>query len=191
VTDASTPIIDPPPPGQATELPVVVLGGESGRVKPMVRLLPGRVYISVVLYPIYVLIVVAAIVAVNFALQTAEWSPSVVALAYGLFFCWNWVYGVAYRYRRWLLKFMALTASLFMGLSLTYLVWERAQAQLVPIDGRLVMRAAEASLDVVWFATLLSTILLLLHVLILGRGYREKRARVNGSEMAEKLTKLS
>ncbi|MFU8802473.1 MAG: hypothetical protein ACNA8W_01570 [Bradymonadaceae bacterium] len=178
MTQPSKPYVDPSPAGRSTELPVVVIGEEGGRVKPAVRLLPGRVDVSHVLYPTYLLIIGAGSLAVNFAVNTGEWSAPVVALGWGLLFAWHWVYGVTYRYRRWLLKSFTLLVSLFMGLGLSFLAWERAQPQEIPVAGSLVMRGQVTLLEFVWLATAMSSLLLILHVLVLGRGYREKRLRV-------------
>lgn len=186
MTESSTPAIEPAPQSRSTELPIVVIGEEGGRIKPAVRLLPGRINVSFILYPIYALILGAGALAVNFALHSGEWSPSVIATAYGLLFAWHWVYGVTYRYRRWFLKSFCVLISLFMGLSLSYLMWERAQPQLIPLDGRLVERGEVAVLEIVGLATILSALLLLAHVLILGRGYREKQVHGKKKSVAGK-----
>ncbi len=165
---------------RSMELPVVVLGDSNAGESPAERLLPGRVEASWVLYPCYLLVIVSGSLAVNFAIDTFEWSPLVVFLAWILLFTWNWVYGVAYRYRRRVMKYMAVMMSVVMGLGLAALCWERGQPQLVAtaadLSAELIERAEVRRLLVACWLMVLSTAGLLAHVVFLGRGYRVKRA---------------
>lgn len=168
------------PASRSMELPVVVLGSSDAGERPAERLLPGRIEASWVLYPCYLLVIVSGSLVVNFAIDTFEWSPMVVLLAWVLLFTWNWVYGVAYRYRRRIMKYFSVTMSIVMGLGLAALCWERGQPQLVAtaadVSAELIERAEVRRLLVACWLMVLSTAALLAHVLFLGRGYRVKRA---------------
>ena len=161
------------------ELPVVVLGSSDAGERPAERLLPGRVEASWILYPCYLLVILSGSLVVNFAIDTQEWSPVVVSLAWVLLFTWNWVYGVAYRYRRRFMKYMSITMSIVMGFGLAALCWERGQPQLVAtlveVGAVLVERGEVRRLVLASWLIAVSTIGLLVHVVFLGRGYRVKR----------------
>ncbi len=163
------------------ELPVVVLGETGAGEKPAERLLPGRVEASWLLYPCYLLVILSGSLAVNFAIDTLEWSPVVVLVAWVLLFTWNWVYGVAYRYRRRYMKYLAVVMSLVLGLGLAAMCWERAQPQLVAVAGslagELIERGEVRRLILASWLMVLGTVLLMVHVVFLGRGYRVKRVR--------------
>lgn len=180
---------DKRPPGEAdlqvqddvratVELPAVVLGEEQVQaVRPMRRLLPGIVDLRWAVYPAYVLCFIAGGIAVNVAIDGREWAAGPVALAWSLLFLWEWVYAVAYRYRRTLLKYFSGLMVLVVGGLLTLLVWERGQPQLVATLQGLVERPAVRSLSLAAFCTAMSAALVVLHLAALGRGYREKRRR--------------
>lgn len=165
----------------STELPVVVLGdSEDERVTtevPRERLLQGRLPERVVLYPIYALNVLAGLIAMQFAFTTKEWSALVVGLAWFLLYVWYWFYGVAYRYRRPLLKYSSVIVILGLTVSLAYFSIERAQPQMAMVARTQLVERGEAS-SLYWVAifTLIASGLLIAHLVFLGRGYRRKRS---------------
>lgn len=162
----------------STELPVVVLGDDSEATSeaPRVRLLQGRINERWILYPIYVLHLVAGGLAALFAAGSAEWSPIPVGLAWILLYVWNWFYGVAYRYRRPVLKYTSLFVIFGFTAALAFFVFERARAQTAMLDMHEIGERAAAPL-LYWagVATLVAAGLLLAHFVFLGRGYRRKR----------------
>ncbi len=162
-------------PNVSTEFPVVVLGDERGAAAPGRRLLQGRVAERSVLYPIYLLVSIAGALAAQFALDSEEWSVVPIALGWSTLFAWYWFYGVAYRYRRRLLKYTSVSAILILSIFLAILCVDRAAAQVVIAGGELVERSARPIL--VWSAivTLGAAGLLIFHVAFLGRGYRVKK----------------
>ncbi|RAL24930.1 hypothetical protein DL240_01600 [Lujinxingia litoralis] len=171
---------DPPesaPETRTTEAPRVVLGERGEAARPEVRLLPGRIKASRLLYPAYLLVWVGAGLASLFAWARAEWHPLMVFVGWGALFCWYWVYGVAYRYRRSLMKVMAVGMSVLMGLVLIWVSLTRAAPMRVPQGGELVERGALVLPGAAGVATALSLAVVLAHLLYFGRGYREKRAR--------------
>ncbi|TXD43495.1 hypothetical protein FRC96_01655 [Lujinxingia vulgaris] len=168
---------DAPSPARSTEAAPVVLGERSGAAAPAVRLLPGRVEASRVLYPGYLLVWVGASLASLFAWRRAEWHPLMVFVGWGGLFCWYWVYGVAYRYRRRLMKVLAVGMSALVGAVLIWVSATRAAPMRVPVDGVLVERGALLLPGLAAVATTLSLALLIAHLLYFGRGYREKRER--------------
>jgi len=163
-------------PNVSTEFPTVVLGDERVAVAPRRRLLQGRVAERSVLYPIYLLVSIAGALAAQFALHSEEWSVIPVSLGWAMLFVWYWLYGVAYRYRRRLLKYFSVSVILATSVVLAMLCVDRAVAQVaVTAAGELIERASRPIL--VWSAivTLAAAGLLIFHVAFLGRGYREKR----------------
>lgn len=161
----------------STELPLVVLGDDAdvSQEAPRVRLLQGRIHEAWVLYPVYLLVLGAGFLAVRFASDTAEWSAAVVGLAWFLLFVWNWFYGVAYRYRRRLLKYSSVFVVLALSASLAYFSMERATPQRAMISATQIgERAAAPSLYWAAIATLVAGGLLVAHIVFLGRGYRRK-----------------
>jgi len=177
-----------PPPGiesqpsdasVSTELPLVVLGEdvEASQEAPRVRLLQGRIHEAWVMYPVYGLVLGAGLLAVRFAATTAEWSAIVVGLAWFLLFVWNWFYGVAYRYRRPLLKYSSVLVVLALTAALAYFSMERAAAQRAMISMNEIAERPEAP-TLYWaaVATMVAAALLVLHLVFLGRGYRRKQA---------------
>ena len=169
-----------PPAGERSlELPAVIIGDRGLQDSaPQQRLLPGRVPESLVLYPAYTFSLLAGILAAHWALSTAELNALVLLLAWCLLFCWYWVYGVAYRYRRWLMKGFALFMSFFTALALTFFSALRSTSLYLPSDTGLSLRAPQPILMVVAGLTLLSLAAIISHVLYLGRGYRKKSTSV-------------
>ena len=166
---------DPPPPErQSMELPAVILGDRGDDESPPARVLPGKVPKQLVLYPAYGAVALATVLAIRFSLHSAEWHPLMVSLAWGLLFCWYWVYGVAYRYRRRLMKYFALTVSAVTAGSLTFISAARATSMAVPDGADLVVRDTYPTLFITAALTTLSFAAVMTHVLYLGRGYRQK-----------------
>ena len=91
------------------ELPAVVLSEERQRMAPRRRLLPGLIDRKWLLYPSYLLTVLAGGIAVHVALDSQEWHPLPVALGWAMLFIWEWVYSAAYGYRRSILKYFSAT----------------------------------------------------------------------------------
>ena len=162
------------------ELPAVVLGTNVGKsLQEVQRVLPGRIPSSVLFYPIYLLLVISGGIAGNVALDTEEWSFFVVALAWFLAFSWNWLYVIAWEYRRRLLEMFSLLNAIVMQLGLAALAIDRGAPQRVANPRReLVERGHIASLD--WVAGILTVcvFLLLLHFFWFGRGWRTKQESV-------------
>ncbi len=173
-------ITQPDPAGVSTELPVVVFGDDDATLASSeflrVRLLPGRLHEAWILYPIYGLNLVSGLLAMSFAIGTHEWSAPVVGLAWLLLGVWNWFYGVAYRYRRPLLKYSSVIVILGLTTALVSFSIERAQPQLAMVRAtQLSERAASAELYWAAVATVVAAGLLVAHLVFLGRGYRQKR----------------
>ncbi|MFP4597488.1 MAG: hypothetical protein ACLFVJ_04500 [Persicimonas sp.] len=156
------------------ELPRVVLGGdEADRRAPERRVLPGLVDLRWLSYPAYIACFGAGGIAVNFAIDVPEWSAPPVALAWAMLFFWEWIYGVAYHYRRRVLRYFSFLLVAAMSAGLAALCWERAEPQLVATGAGLAERGHVDSLDWAAILTLVSGVLITLHVVVLGRGYRE------------------
>lgn len=166
--------------GVSTELPIVVLGDDElvSDEAPRVRLLQGRVHEAWVMYPIYALQFAAGGLGVHFALGTHEWSAIPVGLAWFLLYVWNWFYGVAYRYRRRLLKYTSVTIVLVLTVALAYFCFEKAPRQDVVVlaKGELGSRPPAPGLYWAAVATMVAAGLLVAHIVFLGRGYRRKRS---------------
>lgn len=164
------------------ELPRVVLGSEEvDRRAPVKRVLPGLVDLRWLSYPAYVACFVGGGLAVNFAIDGQEWSAPPIALAWMALFFWEWIYGVAYHYRRTVLKYFSFAMVAGMTTLLAALCWERAEPQMVAAVNGLVERGHVGALDWAAVATIASGVLIGAHVLILGRGYREKKRRATTS----------
>ena len=169
----------PPPAERSLELPAVIIGDRGNRnAAPVERLLPGRVPESLVLYPAYTLTLMAGILGAQWALRTEELNPLMLLLAWCLLFCWYWVYGVAYRYRRWLMKSFALFISSLTALALTFFSALRSTSLYLPAEAGLALRPPQPILLVVAALTLISLAAIISHVLYLGRGYRKKSTSV-------------
>lgn len=162
--------------GMSAELPVVVLGekGKDVHTAPAERLLQGRVPETRVLYPCYVLVAISGLITISFAVDSPEWASIPVALAWFFLFVWYWFYGVAYRYRRRLLKYTSVSVILLVSGALSALSVDRGLAQ-VAFDGNHI--AHRGPIPMLYWATVLiivAAILLIVHVVFLGRGYRRK-----------------
>lgn len=134
------------------------------------------------LYPAYGLSLFSGILSAHWAIRSGELNPFVVLLSFLLLFCWYWVYGVAYRYRRRLMKLLASAMSTFTAATLVFLTLLRASPLYVPGDDGLGTRASQPILILVAFMTALSLVAICVHLFYLGRGYREKSAPVNEPE---------
>ena len=170
----------PPVQEQSLELPAVIIGDrgdDDDRLE--VRLLPGRIPKSLVLYPVYAAVGLAALLATHFSLRTGEWHPLMPLLGWGLLYCWYWVYGVAYRYRRWMMKFFALFMATVTAASLALVASVRSASMAVPTGEGLQLRPDQPILVAVTVLTLASLAAIYLHVIYLGRGYRQKRLHGN------------
>lgn len=160
------------------ELPAVIIGDRGEDSAPLeTRLLPGRVHESLVLYPVYILVGFSALLAGHFAFKTGEWNLFMTGTGWGLLYCWYWVYGVAYRYRRRIMKYFSLMMSLITASSLAFVSALRGAATHIPAPEGLVLRGAEPVMFFVALLTALSGAAILAHVLFLGRGYREKAVK--------------
>ena len=161
---------------RSLELPAVIIGDRGTQAdQPRVRVLPGRVAPSVVLFPIYAAVGLAALLATNFAVETGEWHPVMTLLGWGLLYSWFWVYGVGYRYRRWMMKYFALLMATGTAAVLVMVTASRAASMLVPGSSGLVVRSAQPQLFVVIALTGATVVAAFVHVVYLGRGYRQKR----------------
>jgi hypothetical protein len=168
----------PPPQERSLELPAVIIGDRGQKeAQPRVRLLPGRVPESVLLFPAYTLVGIATLIAGHFAVTTGEWNLLVTLLGWGLLLSWYWVYGVTFRYRRLLMKLFALVMSGLTAGSLTFVSAVRAGSLRAPAEGVLVVREAIWSMTLCAGLTGVSLVLILSHAVYFGRGYREKRDR--------------
>lgn len=174
---------DPPRPdaGDASEpmrgtveLPAVVLSEERQRMAPRRRLLPGLVDRKWLLYPSYLLTVLAGGIAVHVALDTAEWHPIPVAIGWSMLFVWEWVYSAAYGYRRSLLKYFSATMVCLMAALLAFVTFDKAAAQTVVTSTGLFDRGALSWLRWSGIMTISAGLPVLAHLVLLGRGYREK-----------------
>lgn len=160
----------------AIEAPVVKLG-EAGESGPQERLLQGRISEAMVLYPLYTLVAVSGAAALRFAFNSVEWASAPVGLAWFCLFIWYWFYGVAYRYRRRILKYTSVLVIGLVTLSLASLCIDRGRSQ-VAFDGAFISpRGPETSLYWAAVLILVALIVLLIHVFFLGRGYRKKRMK--------------
>ncbi len=166
----------PPAAERSLELPAVIIGDRGEKdAPPPVRLLPGRVPKSVVLYPAYTLVAIALLIAGHFALTTGEWNFLVTLIAWGLLMAWYWVYGVSFQYRRRIMKLFSLLMSTATAATLTFVASLRATPLAVPTDGVLLTRDPIPALALVAILTSLSLLLVFSHLLYFGRSYREKR----------------
>lgn len=159
------------------ELPAVVLGTNVGKsLETVQRVLPGRIPPSAIFYPVYLLLVISGGLAGNVALDTEEWSFFVIALTWFLAFSWNWLYVIAWEYRRRMLKFFSMFCAIAMELGLAALSIDRGAPQRVAnADLELVQRAHIARLDWVAGILVVCVVLLLLHFFWFGRGWRSKK----------------
>lgn len=151
----------------------MVLGSQqqAGRA-PRQRVLPGRIDARWMSYPAYLACFLAAGISVNFALDTGEWAVGPVLIGWAMLYFWEWIYSVAYQYRRPFLKYSALLMLLALAGLLAGVCLDRAPAQPVIAGGQLVQRAALAHLEGAAALTLLSALFIFAHAAVLGRGYR-------------------
>jgi hypothetical protein len=163
----------------SVELPRVVLGTEdSGHQAPPKRVLPGLVDVRWLSYPAYIACFVGGGIAVNFAIDGQEWAAPPIAVAWMMLFFWEWIYGVAYRYRRGVLKYASLVLVVGLAAALAAFCWDRAEPQLVAnaqgfVGGGLVERGQVDSLDWAAIFAIASGALIAVHAVILGRGWRQ------------------
>ena len=124
------------------------------------------------LYPAYILTLSAGGLASQFALRTEEWSTIPVMLAWTLLFIWYWLYGVAFRYRRPVLKYFSLAGALGFGGLLCAFCLDRAAPQYAVQAEGAAVRTLEH--DLVWagVATGITTVIIGLHVILFGRARR-------------------
>lgn len=162
-----------------TELPMVALGqaavASTGDKSPSVRLKPGRVAPGFIFYPMYLLIILSAGVAANQALDTDEWPFFIIVLTWFVIFMWNWMYGVAWSYRRKVFQSVCLFMALFMEACVGVLCLDRAAAQTVARKSILIQRPELVYLQWSGYLLFLTAILGLAHFFVLGRGYRTKK----------------
>lgn len=188
--NASTSVEEPQPASITTELPVVTLGAAHVKPKPEAesacdpdelaperapkqRVLLGRIHPSWIFYPIYTLIVLSGGLAANVALDTGEWSFGVVVVAWTLVFLWNWMYVVAWTYQRRWLKLCTLGALICIEAGLAFACFDRSQPQWA-LQKTLIERGELDSLRLSAGMLVLCLVLLLIHLLYFGRGYRAK-----------------
>ena len=165
------------PSGTSTELPAVRLGeGSLDEGPPVVRLVPGRVPVSGATYPIYTMLVLTGGIAANVAQETGEWSFGVVVLGWFITFMWTWMYAIAWYYRRALMKWWTGALALGMYAFLGWVCLDRGGGQWVGVGTEVVFRDPIPSLA--WAAGGLAVCgaLLVLHMVYLGQGYREREA---------------
>jgi len=155
------------------EIPVVLLG-EAGQSSTGPRLLQGRVSESVILYPCYALVSLSGLIALNFALESPEWASLPVAIGWFALFNWYWFYGVAYRYRRRVLKYTSVFTLIGFTVALAMISIDRGRAQ-IAYDGEHIQHRDPVT-GLYWAAVfvIVALVLLLVHVVFLGRGYRRK-----------------
>lgn len=165
-----------------TELPVITLGHapdpehvEQEHDPPKRRVLLGRVHPSAVFYPIYLLLIISGGIVANVALDTGEWSFTVVVIAWSTLFLWNWMYVVSWTYSRRMLKYTSVLAMLTLQGGMAAACYDRGQPQLV-FKQDVIARQAIPSLNIAAGILLVCLLLMLAHLLYLGRGYRAKRA---------------
>lgn len=160
------------------ELPRVVLGSDEGAHRaPRERVLPGRIDIRWLSYSAYIACILGAGLSVNFALDSREWAIVPISIGWAMLYVWEWIYGVAYQYRRPILKYSALFMVLALAAVLASVCLDRAPAQDVIAGGELIARARVVGLEGAAALTILSALLILAHGAVLGRGYRRIKQR--------------
>lgn len=103
------------------------------------------------LYPAYILTLSSGGLAAKFAIDSQAWATVPVMLAWSLLFIWYWLYGVAFRYRRPVLKYFSLAGALgFVGLLCAFCL-DRAQPQLAARADGAAVRTLE--MDLIWAGT--------------------------------------
>ncbi len=144
---------------------------------PRERVLPGRMALRAILWPVYLLIIGAGALSAWLVSHHVGWPVSVVLLGHAVILMWCWMYGVAWSYRRTLFKLQCFTMATLMLTGAALALWEWSQPQQIIDRGQLVYRDA---LPLAWLAAgalTLALALLCAHLLYLGRGYRRKAHR--------------
>jgi drug/metabolite transporter (DMT)-like permease len=164
-------------PDVSVELPVVVLGGKTQRTGAVRkrRLIPGRVPIHWVSWPMQGVSGLAGALALRGVAEHGEWEAEVVIIAWVMVAAWTWMYAMAWEYRRWLLRWTSILACLLMDAVLALACLDRAVAQEVAPAGRLILREAVPEWHVAGVLMILAAALLLSHIVWFGRGWREVR----------------
>ena len=169
--------------GVSTELAVVVLGDqpamqiEQAHTPPRERVLPGRAPMRSISYPVYMCVLVSALMAASSALSTREWSVWAVFIAWGSIYAWHWVYAIAWTYRRRLLYVGSLVMALGMTIGTALLCLDRAVPQWAARDRALVQRGALPLLRAAALLLLIAAVVHVAHVVWFGRGWRKKKPR--------------
>ena len=141
---------------------------------PRERVLPGRLALRAILWPVYLLISGAGALSAWLVSHHVGWPVSVVLLGHAVILMWCWMYGVAWSYRRTLFKLQCFTMAALMLLGAALALWEWSQPQQIVDRGQLIYRD---TLPLAWLAAGalgLALALLSAHLLYLGRGYRRK-----------------
>ncbi|MEZ4461916.1 MAG: hypothetical protein R3E66_19775 [bacterium] len=162
----------------SAEFPVVVLKDDNATdaVTPPKRMLQGRIAERWVLYPIYTLVFASAGLVFQFTVTNDEWATTPALTAWASLFVWYWFYGVAYRYRRRFFKYVSVSVLVVLTWCLSLICFDRAKPQIVALAGKLVVRPDVPQLYWAGVLTIIAVALLGLHVLVLGRGYRQKKS---------------
>ena len=121
------------------------------------------------LYPAYILCFTAGALAVKFSLQTREWSTIPVVVAWGLLFLWYWLYGVAFRYRRPVLKYFSLAGAFGIGGLLSAFCLDRAPPQIAAGPDGAALRGLITDLLWAGVITAISAVVIALHAILFGR----------------------
>jgi hypothetical protein len=85
---------------------------------------------------------------------------------------WLWFYSVAWRYKRWLLKWTAAPISSLMMAAMAFACFDRAQQQLVAPRHVLTDRPFVLEWYIAAILLVLANLLLLSHLVWFGRGWR-------------------
>jgi hypothetical protein len=157
------------------ELPAVVLSEERQRTAPRRRLLPGLIDRKWLMYPAYLLTVVGGGIAVHVAIDSGEWHPLPVVIGWSMLYVWEWVYSAAYGYRRSLLKYFSATMVAVMAAMLAFVALDKAAAQTIVTESGLAERSPLTWLRWTGYLTIAASLPIVLHLVLLGRGYREKK----------------
>ena len=136
------------------------------QARPVDSRLQGRLAI----YAAVLMAVVAGGFAVNFSLDSGEWSVGPVAVGWFLLCVWYWLYSVGFRYGRPLLKYFSLTAGLTFGGLLTAVCFDRASAQVAATADGAFRRGAVGALFWAGFVTAASAAAIAIHALVVGSG---------------------
>jgi len=167
------------------ELPRVILGSSDGaRQAPKERVLPGLIDPRWTSYSAYIACILGAGISVNFAIDAGEWAVGPVIIGWTMLYIWEWIYSLAYQYRRTFMKYGALLMVVALTAVLAGVCLDRAPAQQVITGGELVARAHLARLEGAAALTILSGLFILAHAIVLGRGYRRIKRRDTTSDQS-------